>query len=421
MPKWRNFIIISLDEVRPDHLSCYGYSRIKTSAIDQVASEGVLFQTCISSSDFTPVAMASVITGKYPNKHGMRDAYSHLVGPSLAKILQENGYLTAGFAGNNIMSKEHGFAEGFDFWNEASEKTSWLDFQYPGSEGEEVFHVGNYWVEDFFKWLHENHKEKFFVWGHLLETHEGSERSLLERGLIKEGELSEFSYYDAKIKMADSYLVRRLLETLQKLGLAENTTIVLMSDHGTNLGEHPATSIPWRDGKVYPQHFTMYDHDLRVVLIIKGSGLPRGKKIQGMARSVDIAPTLLNLAHISYQEYDFDGVSLLPAIASGKAEAKEVYAEDLFEARGDGALQCIRTRDIKFIRNLTLGEEEYYDLRQDPQEQNNLIGKIDREKAIEWRKRLNAFLRDRRVSGKSFSKQEIEKIKRRLRGLGYIE
>ncbi len=129
----RNVIIISLDEVRPDHLSCYGYTKTNTPNIDKITKEGVKFETCISSSALTPIAMGSVITGKYPNKHGMRDPYCYIVGPSIAEILKENGYITAGFVGNGLLSRNRGFAKGFDFWNEPSEDTSWFEIQYPGA------------------------------------------------------------------------------------------------------------------------------------------------------------------------------------------------------------------------------------------------------------------------------------------------
>jgi len=418
----RNIIIISLDEVRPDHLSCYGYKKISTLNIDQVAREGVRFETCITSSELTPIAMGSVITGKYPNKHGMRDPYCYITGPSIAGILKKNGYVTAGFVGNGLLSKKHGFVEGFDFWNETSKETSWLEVQYPGAQSEEIFYEGNYWVEEFFKWLKDNYEKKFFIWGHLYETHEGSERSLLKKGLIKEGELSEFSYYDAKIKMADEKLIGRLLKTLNELDIGESTTLVVMSDHGTNLGEHPVNPIPWRKrGKKYPQHTTMYDCDLKVAMIIKGENLPKGGKVEGMVRSIDLVPTLLDLVGVSTKGYDFDGSSLLPVIEKGKAKGRQVYSEDLFEARGRGALQSFRTEDFKFIRNLTLGTEEYYDLNSDPQEQNNLIEKADKEKLVGIRKKLNTFLRTRFSKGKTLSQREKETVDKRLRALGYIK
>jgi len=417
----KNIIIISLDEVRPDHLSCYGYDRIKTTNIDQIAKEGVRFEICISSSDFTPIAMGSVITGKYPNKHGMRDAYSHLNGPTIANILKENGYRTAGFVGNGLLAKQHGFAEGFDYWSETSKEKSWAELRYAGSN--EVHYEGNYWVEEFFKWLEENYSSPFFMWGHLYETHESSETTLLEKGLIKKDELSEFSYYDAKIKMADEKLIHRLIESLKELGIYKNTTIVIMSDHGTNLEDRPAGIIPWRDGKKrYPQHTTMYDHDLKVALIIKDNELGKGKVVKGSVGSIDLAPTLLELTGISSDNFDLDGKSLMMVTEKGRSEGRSIYSEDLFEARGKGALQSLRTDDYKFIRNLTLGTEEWYDLRKDPQEHENLIDTIDENKIIDVRKKLNVFLREGPGSkGKSFSKEEKEMINKRLRALGYIE
>lgn len=416
----RNIIIISLDEVRPDHLSCYGYTKNQSPNIDQVAKGGVRFETCITAADFTPIAMGTVITGKYPNKHGMRDPYCHITGPSIGGILKENGYLTAGFVGNGLLAKQHGFAEGFDFWNETSKETSWSEARYTGSD--QIIYEGNYWVEEFFQWLKNNHKERFFVWGHLYETHEGSEHSLLRRGLIKEGELPAFDYYDAKIRMADEKLIGSLLKTLEELNLSDYTILVVMSDHGTNLGEHPAGQIPWRkESKTYPQHTTMYDHDLKVAMIIRGQGLPKGKTIRGMVGSIDLIPTLLELIGISTEKYDFDGISLLPAIESGESKGREVYSEDLFEPRGKGALQSIRTENVKFIRNLTLGTEEFYDLTKDPQEKRNIIEEIDRDKAIESRKKLNTFLKGSVSPGKQFSKRKKEKIDKRLRALGYIE
>lgn len=139
-----------------------------------------------------------------------------------------------------------------------------------------------------------------------------------------------------------------------------------------------------------------------------------------MVRSIDLVPTLLDLAGISIKEYGFDGLSMLPVINKNETR-DEVYSEDLFELRGEGALQSLRTKDFKFIRNLTLGTEEYYDLNNDPQEQHNLVKKVNKEKLITIRKKLNIFLKTKVSSGKEFSQKEKEAINQRLRGLGYIE
>ncbi|MCK4663312.1 MAG: sulfatase [Bacteroidales bacterium] len=421
----RNIIIISLDEVRPDHLSCYGYKKINTPAIDQVAREGVRFETCTTSSCFTPVAMSSVITGKYPNKHGMRDPYSYLIGPSIATILKKYDYKTAGFVGNSLLSKKNGFAEGFDFYNESSEETSWEEATYKEDPKKTKVLVGNYWVEKFFKWLNENYEEKFFIWGHLLETHEGSENYLLKKGLIKEGELSEFGYYDAKIKMTDEKLINRLINNLKELDIYENTTLVIMSDHGTNLGEHPAPPICYRETeRKYPQHMTMYDCDLKNAMIIKGEKIPKDKIIYGMVRSIDLIPTLLDLIGVKLDKFGFDGESLLPVIRNGVAKDRILYAEDIFEPRGPGIIQAIRDDYSKYMRNLTKWTEEYYDLSKDPNEKNNIIGKIESEKILKLRKKLNSFLISTDISKSKkapITNKEKSIIDERLRRLGYIE
>lgn len=421
----RNIIIISLDEVRPDHLSCYGYQKINTPAIDQIAKEGVRFETCITASCFTPIAMGSVITGKYPNKHGMRNPYSFLLGPSIATILKKYGYKTAGFVGNDLLSRKNGYAEGFDFYDESSEETSWDKASYKEDPKKTKVLVGNYWVEKFFKWLNENCTKKFFIWGHLLETHEGSEDYLLKKGLIKETESSEFGYYDAKIKMADEKLVGRLISTLKELGIYDNTTIVIMSDHGTNLGEHLVPPIHHRETeRRYPQHITMYDCDLKNAMIIKGEKIPKNKTIRGMIGSIDLVPTLLDLIGVKLDQFDFDGKSLLPAIRGGIVKNRLLYAEDIFESRGIGIIQAIRDSYSKYIRNLTKGTEEYYDLNQDPNEKENIIEKMESSEILKLRIILNSYLifndtiKYKKIS---ITNEEKDIIDERLRRLGYIE
>ena len=90
--KKRNIVLISIDEVRPDHLSCYGYERLPTPNIDRVAKGGVLFETCISAACITPLSMASVLCGAYPNKHTVRDPFSRIQPKTIAETLKEYGY-----------------------------------------------------------------------------------------------------------------------------------------------------------------------------------------------------------------------------------------------------------------------------------------------------------------------------------------
>jgi len=419
--KKRNIILISVDEVRPDHLSCYGYRKIKTHNIDKIAEGGVLFESCISAGCLTPICMASVLCAVYQNKHAVRDPFGCIQSKTIAEILKEYGYKTAGFVGNGLLGARHGFSAGFDYFDEPTQDASWGSWH---PERKEQFYEGNWWVDRMLKWLKENRSSTFFIWGHYFETHEGAEQPLLRDGLIKEGELSEFSYKDAKIKYMDEKLVGGILKMFEELKLWEDTTLVIMGDHGTNLGEHPANPVRHRPYHlIYPQHLSLYDVNLRVTLIIKDKDLPRGKRVKGMVRSVDVVPTLLGILQMPTEKMNFNGISLLPLIAKGKAEGLTAYAENLYElAEGRGALQALRTDKFKFIRDLIKGTEEFYNLQDDALEQNNLIIEVRESKKVEnLRRQLNAFLFETKGTGIVFSDKEREEIKDRLRRLGYTE
>lgn len=423
--KKQNAVLLSIDELRPDHLSCYGYDKITTRYIDKLAEEGVLIETCIAPSCFTPVCMASILTSNYPCTHTVRDAYGYIKSKTVAEIFKEQGYRTAGFVGVSVIGSRHGFSKGFDLFDEPTKDTAFRATKFKGEE-KEIFYDGNWWLDRMFDWLKENCSANFFIWGHSLEVHEGSEKSLLERGLIKEGELPEFSYYDAKIKLVDEKLVSPLLRILKNLGIYENTNIVFMSDHGTNLGEHPAKSMPHRLDLRYPQHTCMWDCEIKVPLIFKSRNLPKNKRTKGIARSIDVVPTLLELCEISTQNFDFEGVNLIPEIRRGKIESREAYIEHLFEARSPaGALQAIRTPKYKFIRNVTKCIEEFYNIEEDPLEQNNIIDSLkvyDDVTLSAMREKLNDFLWRKAQKGtKAFSEKEREEIESRLQALGYVE
>jgi len=414
-------ILITMDEVRPDHLSCYGYSKIKTPNIDSIAEMGVIFETCISSSCFTPISHATILTGVYPPVHKVRNPYTPIQAVTLPLMLKERSYKTAGFVGVSFLGSSLGFDVGFDHFDEPTAEGSWALHRY--KEDDPGFWGGNWWVERMLNWLKENYRDNFFIWGHYFECHLFAERELLKKKKIKEGELSEFGYYDAKIKYMDEALFGPLIETLRDLNILDRTTIVVTSDHGTNLGEHPVPPLPLAGEQiVYPQHSTMYDCDLKVPLIIKSRGLPENRRIRGMVRSVDIVPTILELLDIPTKG-NFDGVNLLPFIREGEVDGLIAYSEDLFEERGGVALQAIRTDRYKLIRNNTTGVEELYDLEADPLEQRNLVMNPAEELfsiAKEMRKQLDKFLEavdeTREISG-----EDRERIESRLRILGYIK
>ncbi len=407
-----NVILITMDAVRPDRLSCYGYNKIKTKGIDAIAKEGVLFKNCIATSCLTPVAHASILSGKNPDKTGVRDPFCTVKTTLVSEILKREGYKTAGFVGIDLIGSRHGFNKGFDYFDEPTEKDGFHRMWFRGDKQKIKATLGNWWIDRMFNWLKKHADVPFFIWGHYFHVHFLAEKELLYSGKLNPNELYDYAYYDAKIKYMDEQLFQPLVKTLKKLNIWENTIIIVTSDHGETLGtKNPTWKTFYFD---YPQHKTMYESDLKVPLIIKSKKLEK-KEIDHMVRSIDIVPTLLDLLDIKIDE-NFDGVSLLPLIKGKRFPELIAYAEELFKNRGPGSIQAVRTSKYKLIRNITKNVEEFYNLEKDPQEKNNLINKanFEEKKIIEEFRKIMDKMYESYVSKVAITKEEKtekEKIK----------
>lgn len=199
----QNLIFITLDAVRPDHFSCYGYDRFQTKNIDEIAAAGARFENNICTSCLTPVAHASMLSGKYPNKTGVRHPFGKVQTPMVSDMLKARGYTTAGFVGINFLSSKHGFAQGFDYFNEPTPESSWNSKEYKKKDETMQTLWGNWWIPDMLRWMKENADQPFFIWAHYFEVHFLSEKWLLFSGELPRGELSDWAYYDAKLKYMD--------------------------------------------------------------------------------------------------------------------------------------------------------------------------------------------------------------------------
>jgi arylsulfatase A-like enzyme len=415
----KNIILVTMDEVRHDHLSCYGYRRVQTPHIDRFAREGVRFETAVSTSCFTPVSHATILTGVYPLHHNLRDPFSGVEWKIVAEIFKENGYKTAGFVGVNLLGKANRFDVGFDYFDEPSDDEIWKRSGFAGDGRGELL-WGNWWIPRMLKWVRDHQGEPFFIWTHYFDTHQAAEDILLEMGKIQRGIMPDYGYYDPKIKYMDEAYFGPLHQLLQELDLEERTTILITSDHGTNMGEHKVPPFPHLK-LVYPQHTTLYDCDLLVPMIIQDKDLPKGVVIPGVVRTVDIVPTLVDLAGIE-NRYKFDGISLVPFVKRGRAERLLAYSEELYEKRGPGDFQSVRSDRYKFIIDHRTGLQEFFDLLSDKKEQQNLIFECneEQEKLIEeWRKICQNNL-ERKGIDYSVQGEAKEKIEKRLRSLGYI-
>ena len=410
-----NVILLTLDEFRPDRIEPYGQKRIKTPFINRIANDGILFEKCMAPSCLTPISHAAMLTGLHAPHNGFRDPFCRIQSKTIAEIMKDYGYRTAGFVGISYLGKEQGFSAGFDLYDmPATDSDMWPH--------RDRVYFGNLWQDKCFDFIRENQTTPFFIWGHYFECHSLTERGLLKRGLLKEGYLPEFEYYDAKVELMDQkILFKPLLKLLDELDLYDRTTIVVVADHGTSLGEHPAPPVPGL-GFTYPQHIYLYDEDIHIPLIIKSSKLPKGKRVKGVVRGVDVVPTILDLVDIETM-YFFDGQSLLPFVEAGEAKGLVNYAEEMWTERGTGDFQGIRTDRYMYMIDRRNGDvEEFYDMVKDPGQQTNLIDILDEEEQLlakQMREQVDLFYgAGERKS--TVSKEEEEKIRDRLRDLHYI-
>jgi len=358
-----NVILLTLDAVTQRRLSCYGYDKIKTKAIDSLAEEGVLFENVIAQSCLTPIAHACILSGKYPNKTKVRDPFCKVRTTLISTMLKEKNYHTAGFVGINFLSAKHEFNQGFDIYDEPTEETAWNRKKYKKGEQEKDSIWGNWWIPRMLNWIEEHQQNNFFIWGHYFNVHYHAEKQMLKDGKLKEGHLSDDGYYDAKIEYMDKELIQPMIDTLKKCNIYDDTIIIITADHGE--------SFLWE----YPQHRRLYEDDLRIPLIIKNKHL-KPQRISHTVRSIDIVPTILEMLEYSSQD-DFDGLSLLPLINGKEFPELVSYSEELYENRGPGVIQSLRNDYGKIIVNRTTGKIEMYDLQNDPDEKENLVEILD--------------------------------------------
>lgn len=354
-------ILISIDTLRADHLSSYGYERLRTPHIDALADDGVLFESAATATPLTLPAHASVFTGRTPFRHGVTDNYgSHLAEEetTLAEILRARGFATGGFVGAFVLDSQWGVAQGFDTYFDHFEPSQGAATLLDSAE-----RPGNEVLEPTLAWIREHREGPFFCFIHFFDPHTPY---LPPEPYRSESGADPRRLYDGEIAFVDD-LVGRLISELRTLGLYEDALIVFFGDHGESLGDH---------GEV-THGFFLYDATVRVPLIVKAPGMPVGGRVSAQVRTIDVTPTILDLLGIDPRESlqepgSLDGVSLRPLLRNPSTDLgltaflESRYAHTYF---GWAPLTGLRNERYKFIE---APRRELYDLRDDAGESRNL-------------------------------------------------
>ena len=352
-------IVVTIDTLRADRLGCYGNDHVATPNIDRLAREGAIAPEATVPAPITRPSHVSIFTGLDPAQHGIRDNISRALAPdvpTLAEAFKAAGYETAGFVSSIVLSAQSGlgrgfdeFSDRFDLGSDARDEARFLDI---------LEKRGDVAIGEAIAWLERHARARTFVWVHLYDPHAPYEPP--------EPYASRYASqpYDGEVAWTDE-LVGRLDTALSRLGIRERTLMALTADHGEALGEHGE-----------PVHgFFLYQATLRVPLIMRGPGVRPGVRIPVVARSVDIFPTLLDLAGVAAPSsaHARSGRSLAPALrGTVSLDEAPAFAESLTPRihYGWSDLRSLRDGRWKFIR---APRPELYDLVRDPGETRNLV------------------------------------------------
>jgi arylsulfatase A-like enzyme/thioredoxin-like negative regulator of GroEL len=349
-----NVLLITLDTTRADRLGCYGYAGARTPRLDRLAGEGVRFENAFADAPITLPSHASILTGLHPFAHGVRNNgnfYLPARFETLATVLGGRGYRTAAFVSSFVLDRRYGLARGFGTYDDRTDEPENPGWN-PEAErrGDRTALACNHWLDAY---AAERAGVPFFVWLHLYDPHEPYRPPppFLEPFAGRP--------YDGEIAFADA-VVGSVLDRVERLGLLDHSLVAVVADHGESLGDH---------GEETHSMF-LYDGVIRVPMLLWRPGvLPAGKGVSSPVRTVDLAPTILDLlggpalraAH---------GRSLRKAIFAGEATTPAAYAETYVPKlyMNGAALRALRTDRFKLIE---APRPELYDLARDPGETDN--------------------------------------------------
>jgi arylsulfatase A-like enzyme len=414
----RGVVLISIDTLRRDHVGLYGYPKPTTPRLDALGREGIVFDDAVSVSSWTLPAHFSMMTAVDPAAHGAVDskhAFNHRF-PTLGRVFREAGFLTHAITSHLYVSREYGFDDGFDG----------LDYAYD-RKGRDV-------AERALRFLDGVDERPFFLFLHFYDPHWHYDppKDLLRifepepyTGAISgnwwklktwtkastgPADLAHLlTLYDGEIRYADGQLAR-VLDRLAERGLEQTTLVVVTSDHGEEFLEHGG----WEHQR------TLYEELLRIPLVLRGPGVPAGRRVATQVTLLDLAPTVLDWAGLPSLPTQ-RGRSLLRALddreAYGETDHGPGDTRKLFLRGGASQSKLILTFDRKTD---ALRSEEWYDLERDPGE-TRCAAPPEATSAASRDRLLKRWQEARRLGAGGLPVDLTPEQLEQLRALGYIQ
>ena len=394
-----NIILITLDTVRADHLSLYGYPRLTTPRLDRWAHHGVVFDNAIASTCWTLPSHASMFTGLLPHQHGAGSVPLHPDWWTLSDVLRSRGYETAGFTSNlDYGGAGWGLGNGFELYDDDSTSMR---------HNVKALLLGNLLLQHFYakyvqpdrfdrrdagqinrdvlRWFHQRSPRPFYLFINYFDVHEpylarakyGSHFGHVSPWLLARIEsVMQMKDYRLRLSAEDTeslvtsydnclaYLddsVGELLDSLSRLPGWENTIVIITSDHGEGFGEHGS----------YSHGDNLYRESLHVPLIILGPNIPAGLRIPHVVGNQELFETVLQLAGMDNPPFQRASLQRFwrPGFEPGNSD--EFVISELSLGR---AMRCpisLTTPEWQYLHDAQ-GNTELYHWVSDPGEKVNL-------------------------------------------------
>jgi arylsulfatase A-like enzyme len=419
-------VVVTVDTLRTERLSTYGYSYLTSPNLDKLADEGVLFESVTAQIPVTGPNHCTIFTGLYPQTHGSyRNGIKMNEGAvPLAEMLKEAGFRTAAFVSSwTLKDRLTGLDRGFDHYDQDfTDRYRMVNSQ----------RFANEVTDRAIGWLDEQNGEPFFLWVHYFDPHtpyrlvRGFEELGPARGVEAEAlprRKKEAVRYDSEIAFTDAQM-GRLIGQLRQRGWLEETLLVYTADHGEAFGEHG-----------YKGHGRrVHEPGVRVPLVIRfPARLARGRRVLQTAASVDVTSTILDLLALPIPHM-LQGQSLLPWMEMSPPPPPR--ERDIYAVAYPGAVghlpgirwlfnrkkpdfpiwMAVRRGSMKYVLHPRKGKARLYDLATDPGEMRDVAA--EHREYDSFRVRLAEWFQ--RTRGKEGATALTREDQERLRSLGYV-
>jgi arylsulfatase A-like enzyme/Flp pilus assembly protein TadD len=387
-----NLLLITIDTLRADHLSCYREGHARTPVIDGLARRGVRFDRAFAHTSTTLPSHTNIMVGATPSFHGVHENSGFMVDSellTLAEFLKSHGYQTGAVIGAYPLDARFGLNQGFDVYDGTFERTAEQKLTSLERRAGTVVEKALAWLKD--------RNAPWFLWVHCYDPHDPY--------IPPEPYAGRYSHpYDGEVAYVDHALAG-LFGYLDEAGLEKTTWVFLTGDHGESLGEH---------GEKTHGYFA-YNSTIWIPLIIAGPGVRPGV-CPTFVGHIDLFPTICDVLDLKPPRH-LQGVSLTPALKGKKPPRRVIYFESLYPyfTIGWAPIRGIISGGEKFIETPI---PELYDLERDFDERSNLAG--SRELADHRRQLLRVIEEQASPAHDRAEKRFDRKTIENLQSLGYL-